>query len=279
MPQRNSFIHIIPRKIAKELGLKRYFTGAPCKYGHIESRGVANYKCRECARSRDRRDVKNMLPFVITYTKLQIQMISKKDAIENNIKYYFNLNPCKHGHIGPKQTTGEVCIQCKKDKTREYREANRETLRKKGREYVSEHKEELKKYRKDNAEAIYAKAKLRVAKTRDTVNKSALRYYYKNKNKHFALCAKRRARLKQALPQWVELELISSMFQEKNEGFEVDHIVPLQSNFVCGLHCADNLQLLTRHENRKKSNRYWPDMSDTKDHELLKLVRDFKNEL
>ncbi|RLC07577.1 MAG: hypothetical protein DRI24_24645 [Deltaproteobacteria bacterium] len=37
---------------------------------------------------------------------------------------------------------------------------------------------------------------------------------------------------------------------------EVDHKIPLQGEFVSGLHVAANLQILTRHQNRKKSRSY-----------------------
>lgn len=43
-------------------------------------------------------------------------------------------------------------------------------------------------------------------------------------------------------------------------GFEVDHVVPLNSAIVCGLHVWANLQLLDRKLNRQKKNISWPDM-------------------
>ena len=36
---------------------------------------------------------------------------------------------------------------------------------------------------------------------------------------------------------------------------EVDHFYPLQGEFVCGLHCEANLQILTKVENIRKLNR------------------------
>jgi hypothetical protein len=39
----------------------------------------------------------------------------------------------------------------------------------------------------------------------------------------------------------------------------VDHIVPIISESVCGLHCEANVQVLTWAQNRTKSNRWWPD--------------------
>lgn len=39
----------------------------------------------------------------------------------------------------------------------------------------------------------------------------------------------------------------------------VDHIVPLNNPIVCGLHCIDNLRIISDMENSKKSNFWWPD--------------------
>ena len=43
-------IKIITRKEAKLLGLRRYFTGLPCKHGHIVQRETTNGCCVECKR-------------------------------------------------------------------------------------------------------------------------------------------------------------------------------------------------------------------------------------
>lgn len=43
---------MITRKEAKSQGLKTYFTGKPCKHGHIALRSVSCGGCRECMRLR-----------------------------------------------------------------------------------------------------------------------------------------------------------------------------------------------------------------------------------
>jgi hypothetical protein len=41
---------IITRAEAKTRGLKRYFTGKPCKRGHVVERRVSSSGCPECTR-------------------------------------------------------------------------------------------------------------------------------------------------------------------------------------------------------------------------------------
>lgn len=43
---------IITQQDAKAQGLKRYFTGKPCKHGHIAERLVSDSKCLKCAQEK-----------------------------------------------------------------------------------------------------------------------------------------------------------------------------------------------------------------------------------
>lgn len=49
-------MEVISRKEAIEKGLKVYFTGKPCKYGHVAERYVSIGYCVECSRVREQRD-------------------------------------------------------------------------------------------------------------------------------------------------------------------------------------------------------------------------------
>lgn len=133
------------------------------------------------------------------------------------------------------------CKQCKtayqkqnKDKKllwqAKYRDSNREDLRQKRIDYYYSHWHEEKEYQKE--------------------------WCKNNRHKLRAKDAKRRARLLQAIPKWADLKAIEEFYKNRPEGYEVDHIVPLQGKNVCGLHVIENLQYLSALENRRKSNKY-----------------------
>lgn len=79
--------------------------------------------------------------------------------------------------------------------------------------------------------------------------------------------SKRRATKLSAIPVWADLSKIKLIYaaakeEERRTGVKmhVDHIVPLQHELVCGLHCEANLQILPASQNLSKSNRWWPAM-------------------
>jgi hypothetical protein len=55
-----------------------------------------------------------------------------------------------------------------------------------------------------------------------------------------------------------DLQEIANFYANCPEGFEVDHVIPLQGKFASGLHVRSNLQYLTKEENAKKSNLFMP---------------------
>jgi plasmid stabilization system protein ParE len=70
-----------------------------------------------------------------------------------------------------------------------------------------------------------------------------------------------------AVPTWANLKAIDAIYAHcqdvcelTGEIYHVDHIVPLRSTLVCGLHVEFNLQVITAEENSAKSNLHWPDM-------------------
>ena len=69
------------------------------------------------------------------------------------------------------------------------------------------------------------------------------------------LAAKRRAMKFKATPNWANLDKIKEIYLNCPKGFHVDHIIPLQSKKVCGLHVHNNLRIITARQNQLKSNR------------------------
>lgn len=74
--------------------------------------------------------------------------------------------------------------------------------------------------------------------------------------------AKRKAAKIGATPKWANPEAIKSKYAEARRltvetgiQYHVDHIVPLRSKIVCGLHVVWNLQVIPAVDNVKKGNR------------------------
>ncbi len=88
-----------------------------------------------------------------------------------------------------------------------------------------------------------------------------------NSEKRIAAMAARNARKLKATVSWGNTKLIDDFYSraakltaETGIPHEVDHIVPLQGKTVCGLHWEGNLQVLTKTDNLKKSNKVWEGM-------------------
>lgn len=210
-----------------------------------------------------------------------MQIISKSEAVLLGLKKYFTGKPCKQGHISEKYTNKSTCVECLRlssalriDKKRESDKKRYHSLtdaqREKERTRLRIHA--AKKYKENPRKAI--DCVLRSSrKHRDKKLKALAKWKEKNPNwnkeyrqlphakeKARFFASRRRAIKIQAMPLWANQDLIELIYATCPDGMHVDHIVPLVSKFVCGLHCEANLQHLPAKENFSKNNHWWPDM-------------------
>ena len=149
------------------------------------------------------------------------------------------------------------CNDCRKERKRNWYLANAESQRQKGKEYH-------KSYYPKNKEKISARTIDWQRNNKDKYAEKKRRWYEKNKDKSFAKSAKYRASKRNACPTWLNDQMkkeIESFYAKAHKisietgvAHEVDHIVPLTSEIVCGLHVPWNLQVITRFDNRSKRN-------------------------
>lgn len=70
----------------------------------------------------------------------------------------------------------------------------------------------------------------------------------------------RQQRIKRATPVWANRCKINCIYEQARRlgpAYHVDHIVPLNSKYVCGLHNEFNLRVIHYTCNLRKSNLYW----------------------
>lgn len=155
----------------------------------------------------------------------------------------------------------EERLERRKIWNRRYKERHPEKCKQIQDESNKKRKDVMLKWREENADQYKAAKRRHYEANKEYSFKKAKEYAAANPEWKAAQCAKRRARKKRAIPKWVDLKKIQVLYEKASVyGFNVDHIVPLSSKRVCGLHCWENLQLLDPVLNAEKHNSYWPDM-------------------
>lgn len=182
--------------------------------------------------------------------------MQRKEAKKLGLKRYNSGKPCSIGHLSDRYTSTGQCIECLKvwpHKNKEARKSIEENYRK------SEKGRESSKRRSKNY--YYRNKDAKTERQKEIERKSKRDYKKKNPSKNTELSNRRRAQKLNATPSWYESELVAMVYEKSREyGFHVDHIVPLLSDKVCGLHCWHNLQIISPMDNYKKGNLTWPDM-------------------
>jgi hypothetical protein len=209
-------MELCSRSEAKACGSLHYFTGRPCKRGHIAPRFVSTFVCIEC----------NQLAQVEWREKYP-----ERYKIGNRLRTRAAYHRNREDRLARAKASRKRHLDKYLERGRAHYAANKnnEEWRQKRRAAVARH---LKKY----PERHCAKQNARRAMKLQAMPKW--------------LTQKQRAEIKALYRKARELST-TTLFQ-----WHVDHIIPLNGTNICGLHVPWNLQLLPAEINSSKGARY-----------------------
>lgn len=204
----------------------------------------------------------------------QPEIISRAEAKERGLKYYFTGNPCGRGEVAARKTNDSscLCVKCReaaRDRRRKCEKRNPKLKAERSKRYrrnkPDKIKERNKRYYQENKENISAYKSEYVKNNAEMIKEHNRNYYTSNKERFMVSGAKRRSAKLQSIPLWFSefdhfviqqaYELSSLRKHETGIEWHVDHLVPLQARDASGLHCANNIQVIPAAMNLAKKNR------------------------
>jgi uncharacterized Zn finger protein (UPF0148 family) len=182
-----------------------------------------------------------------------MKISSRKEAKVLGLKTYFTGKPCKRGGVAERKLNGDcLCSECK-----QFRNS-----------IVSNWiKENPKKQ-----QAIRAK---NYQKNKESIDLKNKQWKQENPSKIAKYNAKRRSVKLQSIPSWYgeldELVMeeafdLANLRESTGIKWHIDHMIPLQAKNCCGLHCANNIQVIPEKLNVTKANK----MALTEPYEWIK---------
>ena len=183
--------------------------------------GVRGNVCNECNKIRQteytkRNSEKTLLRTLEEEKNNPTKVIECKKCKEVKSYVYYSIHP-----FGTRRNVCKVCVGIHKKK------------------YEEEHLEETLKYRQQWRD-----------ENPDKISEGLRRYKKQLK--------------KPQKPKWVDENVIKNIYKKMNRlnkesgysKYDVDHIIPLNGDIVCGLHVENNLRIILHKENTVKSNKF-----------------------
>ena len=226
----------LPKSLAeaKSIGHNLYFTGVACKHGHVSYRYTKDRACSDCVKAKVKRNATTGGGNARRWaSKTPEQLV---DIYAKRKEYYYRTKAArlaekKESYKKLKQNADWVAVR--RQKTNAYRASV-------GRSPEASNPEVKRRYK----QTLHGKVNTRVND------------------------AKRRAAKMHRTPTWLtddDLWMIEQAYdlaalRTKMLGvqFHVDHILPLQGQYVSGLHVPTNLQVIPWLDNVSKANKYLP---------------------
>ncbi len=221
---------IISREDARAAGLKRFFTGEPCKHGHVGEGSVATGKCLECERehlhkdradnpekwkayarkayladleanrkkSREKGRKRNAADPAMQERKLKRERALKlcDEARAAGLKRFFTGEPCAHEHVAERLVSSGECVECKRIYREKIKAADPEKVREYFRKHYVDNLEDRAEYGRkrylDNSEKMNEESRKRYEDNPEKYKEKARDRYAANPEKYLERERKRR---------------------------------------------------------------------------------------
>jgi len=196
-----------------------------------------------------------------------MKIITCKEAKAQSKVKYFTGKPCPKGHVSERFVSTRGCEECVLAKSRVWQKENPEKAKACKKSYRDANPEKHKAWKSESQKRNRDSANRRNRKYAEA-NKEILavktaEWGRNNRGKRAATAAKYRAAKLQATPPWADFGMIEQVYDlaqrcKSIKGFspEVDHIIPLQGDNVCGLHVQGNFQIIDMKHNRIKGKQF-----------------------
>lgn len=160
------------------------------------------------------------------------------------------------------------CKECRKQKTKAYKEKNKASIKEKRKDRKEIDSERRRLWGQANKERLAAYMRDWRAENKSRELEIAKASRERRIDKILQSNKARVEWVKQATPPWAEKWILAeakklARLRTKVTGmqWEVDHIIPIKSPKVCGLHAFTNIRVVPKAVNAAKRNFYWPDMA------------------
>jgi len=214
-------VHVISRNQARSIGMKRFFTGVPCRHGHISERVVSSSSCLSCDAEKSAR-----------------YRVENPESARRSVRESYAKNREKRAETN-----------------RIYIERNIESIRKRKEEYRKENQEKIKyakhKYYVENKEKVLEAGKVWYRENKGRARKNREKWASENRERIRTLNRNRKARQRSAKGRHYQRDIEKIMHMQRGRcahcavdvknDYHVDHVVALKNG---GSNWPENLQIL-----------------------------------
>jgi 5-methylcytosine-specific restriction endonuclease McrA len=265
---------IIPRADAKAQGLKRYFTGEPCKNGHIAERSVSQGTCVACVLEKGRRWVA-LNPERARKRDRKWKADNRELRLARQRKRHTEPGPYRDAVLARRKALRKENWERVREQERAYRAADPEKFRERGRRDYYKNRESYiansKRWREENPEKCkeylervgYQKNREWIANNKERYDEWYKEWRRNNKDRIYAHISKRRALKKESSGQYTAEESNAILAAQGHKCANcnadlrkvkrhIDHIIPLSKG---GTNDKKNIQWLCQTCNLKKNDK------------------------